>query len=251
LVTLSPQEFGIVASLFEGHRLKRIDIDATLDGATGSVTTDNLRTPRTARIQSGGYSIFGGDPDLPESKQLVQECSRSIVVEDDRWEELLIQIQGHRLGKFVRYEFSSENLDQAHLQGLVGRLPTEFHLQAMDVELAGSAVKDIGQICLGAFRTPADQVDSGPGFCVAKGDRVVSAATAAVVCKYGIDIQITTHAEFRRLGLATSVSAALILRCLERSIEPHWSAANDWSAELARKLGYVEDFSFVQYYLRH
>ena len=250
MVSLESNEFGIVAPLFEGHRLKRIDIDATLEGVTGSVIVDNAQSPDAARIQSGGYSLFGGDSRLSESEELLRKCSRSIVVEDERWEERMIQVQGDRIGKFLRHEFRSDPLDPDHLQEMRSRLPKDYIIQELDTDLTGRAVNDIGEICLGAFGTPQDQARSAPGFCVLKGDLVVSAATSAVACSYGIDIQITTHPGYRRLGLATSVSAALILRCMEISMEPHWSAANDWSAELARKLGYAEDFSFIQYYLK-
>jgi len=249
LVRLERSEFRLVEHLFQNHRRKRIDIDATLEGITGSVSVDNPVSPKVACIQSGGYSMYGGDPTLPAACTLLKSCSRSIVVEDAPWEQALVTVHGDALGNFVRHEFCADNLDRVHLCALKAKLPSGCQIHALDAKLAHQVVAEIGSLCLGAFQTPVKQVACGPGYCVIQGSRALSAATPAVVCRTGIDIQITTHPDFRRRGLATAVSAALILECLERKIEPHWSAANDWSADLARKLGYVEDFAFVQYFL--
>ena len=51
------------------------------------------------------------------------------------------------------------------------------------------------------------------------------------------EIEVETSPYYRRCGLATVVSAALVLECLERGLEPCWDAANPASAGLARKLG--------------
>ncbi|BCB37854.1 hypothetical protein BCJMU51_2747 [Bacillus cereus] len=48
--------------------------------------------------------------------------------------------------------------------------------------------------------------------------------------------------------MATIVSAALILDCLEKEIYPNWDAANTTSAKLAEKLGYVFDKAYDRYF---
>jgi len=49
--------------------------------------------------------------------------------------------------------------------------------------------------------------------------------------------------------LATVVSAALILDCLENGKYPNWDAANTTSAKLAEKLGYEFDKAYDTYFV--
>ncbi len=66
---------------------------------------------------------------------------------------------------------------------------------------------------------------------------VVCGASSYSIYDSGIEIEVATNYNHRRKGLATIVSAALILDCLEKEIYPNWDAANTTSAKLAEKLG--------------
>ena len=82
------------------------------------------------------------------------------------------------------------------------------------------------------------------GYCIMEGDVIAAACTAALVCSKGIEMNIITHPQFRKKGLATIVAASMITDCLEKGLEPHWDAANDISKTLALKLGYKEAGSY-------
>ena len=80
--------------------------------------------------------------------------------------------------------------------------------------------------------------------------RFVSGAAAAAVGGGKIEIEIQTHPQFRRRGLARTVAAALILYCLEHGIEACWDAANEPSAALARQqLGFHSTGKYEAYRL--
>ena len=51
------------------------------------------------------------------------------------------------------------------------------------------------------------------------------------------------------MGLATALSASLIVESLSRGLEPHWDAANPESCKLALKLGYTSAGSYVALFL--
>ena len=51
-------------------------------------------------------------------------------------------------------------------------------------------------------------------------------------------ITINTNKEQRGKGIATVLSAVLLLDCLDRGIEPHWDTGSSISYHLAEKLGY-------------
>jgi len=80
--------------------------------------------------------------------------------------------------------------------------------------------------------------------------RFVSGASSGAVGGGKLEIEIQTHRQFRRRGLARAVAAALILYCLEHGIEPCWDAANEPSAALARQLGFHSTGKYVAYRLK-
>ena len=107
----------------------------------------------------------------------------------------------------------------------------------------------IGEVCpdflsvitedqLFGFDSPEQFIDSGIGYCALDGEKMVCIAASGAVCAKGIEIQVNTSRKYQGQGLATSVSAALILECLQLGIDPNWDAATEKSAGLAKKLGY-------------
>ncbi len=65
----------------------------------------------------------------------------------------------------------------------------------------------------------------------------------------GLKLKLLTDHNHRREGLATVVSAALILDCLENGKYRNWDAANTTSAKLAEKLGYEFDKAYDTYFV--
>ena len=66
-----------------------------------------------------------------------------------------------------------------------------------------------------------------------------------------LKLKLLLICDHRRKGLATVVSAALILDCLEKGKYPNWDAANSTSAKLAEKLGYVFDKAYDTYFVNN
>ena len=111
-------------------------------------------------------------------------------------------------------------------------------IEVADVRMAEKMASDLSRGLLGVFRSPDQLIGNGLAMCAILENRVVCAASSFNVHKQTISIQINTHPEFQRQGLATWVSAAFIVHCLESGIEPLWSAAHAVSAQLAERLGY-------------
>ena len=84
-----------------------------------------------------------------------------------------------------------------------------------------------------------------------KEGQVVCGATSFSIYDDGIEIEIATHPEHRKKGLATITASALILDCLDRGIYPSWDGANNESVKLAEKLGYVFKESYDTYFIEY
>jgi predicted GNAT family acetyltransferase len=89
-----------------------------------------------------------------------------------------------------------------------------------------------------------DFVTRGFGFCILQDRRIVSAATTFAICAKSIEIQVSTREKHRGKGLATAVSAQLLLHSLETGLDPNWDADNLRSARLAKRLGYTPQGSY-------
>ena len=53
-----------------------------------------------------------------------------------------------------------------------------------------------------------------------------------------IEIDIATNPAYRKRGLATAISARMVLECIRRGKYPSWDAANMISVRIAEKIGY-------------
>ena len=66
------------------------------------------------------------------------------------------------------------------------------------------------------FQSVEDYINRGIRYCVLYKGEVVCGASSYSIYDSGIEIEVATNYNHRRKGLATIVSAALILDCLEK-----------------------------------
>ena len=60
--------------------------------------------------------------------------------------------------------------------------------------------------------------------------RFVSGCSSYTSSRQKLEFEIQTHPDFRRRGLATAATSAMILHCIDRGLEPCWAAHNQVSA---------------------
>ena len=79
----------------------------------------------------------------------------------------------------------------------------------------------------------------GFGFVARSGTEILGGIGCYTVYRNGIEVEIDTHRDHRRKGVATALARRMVRACGERGIDCHWDAMNDASYALARKLGFV------------
>ncbi len=240
---IAPHERDRLAPLFAGYRPSFL-IDAVLQGHQGMAVGDDENEPTVARLILADVVIFGGDAARPLARKLVEEMpsDKGIWPTPGGWRELLFAVHKDRLIQVERYAFSDTELNVEHLRALAREVPEGFRIERMGIKVARQIVADsslISEDHVTQFESPEDFVERGIGYGVLAGERIVSGASSYAICDQGIDIQVNTHTDFRGRGLATAVSARLLLHCLEAGVEAHWDAGNPISVKLAKRLGYV------------
>ena len=199
----------------------------------------------------GDLSFCAGTPDEELLRFKPDEKSGFVIMVpgSPAWEPLLEETYGQKAKKITRYAFRKDTcFDRERLESLKALLPQGFSL-----EMLGEDVFDYCQknpwCCdwVSQFPSFEDYSRRGLGMVVKKEGVPVAGASSYYVYPGGIEIQIDTHQDFRRRGLATAAAAGLILQCLDRGIYPSWDAANLSSVALAEKLGYQFDHEYDAY----
>ena len=253
VVEIAAEERCILAPLFRETRYDVVLRNSVLEGHFGVSYADSRSAPSVARLDSGAFTVLGGDPGAAAVTALLRHAPIHYVTPaNDEWRQILEDEFGERFVALRFTEFSPRSLDQKRLAELVRSLAEGFELRRVDRELLERLPTDTGnEYFFENFASVEDVLERGIGYCVLHKDRIVSAATSMARCKGAIDIEIETVPEYRRRGLATVVGARLVSHCLQRGIEPKWLAANPGSEILALKLGYDKEGTYETLEIQH
>jgi len=228
-------------------------MNSVLEGYFGTACANSITSPTVARLDSGAFTILGGDPNAPAVTALLRYSPIYYVTpENSDWRRVLRAEFGDRLSTLGFTELSSQLLNVNHLLTLTQELADGFKLVKIDELLAERLPSDLNnEYFFENFLSIQDFLKRGIGYCILHEGRIVSAATSMAMCDRAIDIEIETAPEFRQRGLGTSVGAQLVLDCLKNGIEPKWLAANIESEKLAQKLGYVKGDIYETFEVQH
>ena len=249
IVEIKAADRNVLVPLFKDCQYDRVLIDSVLEGNFGSAYADSVSQPTVTRLDSGAFTMLGGNPVVARARDLLHYAPIDYVTpQDNEWRNLLQREFGTRISVLPFTDFSAESLDLAQLAELTWAVPPTFELEQIDKPLAEQIPFDIGnEYFFENFQSVDDFLGRGIGFCILHQDKIVSAATSMAQSSKAIDIEIEIVPAFRRQGLGTVVGAKLVSYCLEQKIEPRWLAANVVSERLALKLGYVRGETYETY----
>ena len=241
--------------LFEGW--EETMIWSCLQGVMGDiyVTTEKLEQekPRSVVAILGAFAFFAGEPD----KELVLFKPDSyqgdfviMVPQNPVWEAMIKECYSENCKRVERYALKKEPdvFDKDKLHKTVDGLSDAYELKLLD-ETVFRKTKTDEWCCDWTAQYPDWETyqNLGLGVVILKDGQLVSGASSYTAYENGIEIQVDTKEEYRRMGLAEVCSAKLILECLERGLYPSWDAQNRASLALAEKLGYHYSHTYTAY----
>jgi GNAT superfamily N-acetyltransferase len=213
----------------------------------GLVCVDRIAEPTVCSLALSDFVFFAGDVQGESARYFVQTTARPsyVLPSSEEWIRL-VRASTRTAGKrIVRTSFSSSSLETGLLRRFAAVLPQGFELRPFDgATVFEAASRRWSQSFVENFGTPASFLERGIGFGVFEGGRLVSGASSFATEGRTVEIEVDTHPRYRRKGLATAVSAHLVLECLEQGLVPHWDAANPRSCALAEKLGFTAERSY-------
>lgn len=132
-----------------------------------------------------------------------------------------------------RYRFRLQKTDLSE-----DKLPDGYELKEVDAEILP---KIVGNIVPASFwRSDADFLEKGKGYCVMYGDEVASVAFSAAISSEQVDIGIETAEAHRRKGLAIIAAKKMVSYVKSIGKEPVWdcNATNVGSRRTAENVGF-------------
>jgi len=232
----------------------RVDysIDCAIEGQMGIAYVDNLEIPTAYRIDQGSFVYLAGNPRSPGGISLIDKLEPFTILfpSADGWLALVQEIYPSRLGLLDRYSFSGKDLNKMRQEELFSKSPFYKAIRRIDAQTATDLLEaKIEFFDIAAYDSAQDFFNRGIGYCYFEAGSPQAAAYASLVCSQGIEISLFVEREWRGKGIATALSAALILWCLQNQMTPHWDAANPESCKLALKLGYQPLGSYQAHYI--
>lgn len=240
--------------LFENYQSARAIIFPALEQGRGKIWVDTLKNPSTAHLVVSVLHFFAGESSTHIAEEMIRSMPpmRVMMAPTDDWNQLFRKVWSDRLGLQVRTRFSPEALDINYLRKLRDNLDDEYTLERVDLDTAKRLDKRENMHIPLFFGSSEEFIKNGIGFCIKHEDKVVSMASTFTPFINEFEVQVMTNddSQYRRKGLATVVSAALIIYSLEHDLVPYWDAANEISVRLALRLGYSNPTTWDSFYVK-
>ncbi len=254
MIEIEGQKKEKLGLFFQDYRWNYL-VDAVLeDAVVGRALVDNVVDPQAAVLELSKIKLYipGGDPGHSVVKEFLKGLRgfAAIIPISNSWDSLIQVVFAGKSVALPRYAFTSEGLDLMQLRDLCVKIPDDYRMVPLDLELTHKLKKEKSEFSsdhLVNYESPEDFLTRGFGFCILDKDEIVSVATTFATCQRGIEIQINTRDAYKRQGLATAVAAQIIVHSLEQGLDPNWDAANENSVGLAKKLGYTPQGTYRMY----
>lgn len=197
---------------------------------------------RSGMINAGDFYFVAGEPTIAqEAFSLAEDNSEAVFMPaNDKWIRALLGL-GKGLVMTVRNRTDApKKFDVCKLETLCDMsVFSEYKLEDMSKEYYEQALEEVWSrsfVC--NFLDYNDFSENAFAKCLTRDGRLICAASCYSSYSRGVEVEIATHPEHRRKGLATVAGAAFVLECVKRGLNVHWDAANKTSLKIAEKLGF-------------
>lgn len=254
MIRLEKSQMNIIAELFADvhDSLPK----TCLQGYMGEAFADNSDKPASALIVVGDFCYVAGEPNeslLSFLKNYADQKEIYLIAPPDEWYEAIINVFEGRFRVQKRYALYTviENFDKEYLERLSSTLPDGYAIERMNKVIVEQLLKEAwSKDHSSNFKDINDFLANGVGFVAVYEGKPVAAASSYTIYDNGVEIQIDTHVDHRKKGLAEAVAAALVLNCLNTGKTPCWDAANLTSEHIAKKIGFVPKGEYNCFELR-
>lgn len=247
LYKVKTHEVGYVWPLFMVFPYDSM-LDAIIHGYHGEIFTDQINSPKFVMASFADIIYLSGDVDAEKLDLIIDKIPLYGEIHcDETWVKRL-ESKGVTLKSFTRYAMNHETIEQKSIQTFMEKPAPNISVLKIDETIYETLLQDAWSRSLvenfenfKAFNTHAF------GYVIKENNEIVSGTSSFSRFNDGLEIEIVTKESSRQKGYATLSAAYYINACLEKSIIPHWDAANLKSRRLAEKLGYTLERTYTVY----
>ena len=219
-----------------------------LQGYMGEVYVDDIENPKFSFAFVERFCFIDGDSNSELAENALANIDKyyKVIIANENWFEKIEKVYNNSITDYRNAIKKDTIFDKEKLLNYINSLDSEYEIKNINKDLyvrikeTDSWVTNLGMT--------VNYEEYGIGFCaINKKDEIVAIVTSDMVYDDGIEINIKVKETERKKGIATALSASIILECIKRNIYPSWDAANSNSLNLARKLGYEYDYEYKIY----
>lgn len=248
MIKVRSEQLKQIEELFKG--IQDSMVIACIQGYMGDAYVDKLPDPHVGLIVSGEYSFFAGDTKSEGAVWLAENLFElnpgdetvCIFADDEpEWEKVLMRVEKYAPALVPRYGIIQKDyvFDEELLKEYMDRLPDEYHLKMFDKDIYEQAMsEDWSREFCETFESGSDFLDRGFGCAIVHKGKLAAGISTMTVYDGGAEVQVATHPDYRRKGLATICAAAFLMESQKCGIRACWDAANEISKNMALSLGY-------------
>lgn len=244
---LEKEQLKLVHKFFK--EIKFYMAKSATQGYMGDVYVDNLENPNFSFIFIERFCFIDGDANSEFAKAALESIDEyyKVIIAAENWFDKIEEVYKNNFETDYRVSIKKDTkFDKEKLTNYISQLDKQYKIKIIDDEMykiikeTDSWVTNLGM--------SKNYSEYGIGFCAIKNsDEIVSVITSDMVYDDGVEINIKVKDTERQKGIATAISASMILECIKRNKYPSWDAANSNSVGLAKKLGYECDSEYKIY----
>ncbi len=220
--------------LWEYHELPLL-YRAAYGGAWGQRKNGN-----GGAITDALFVYLEGVPE-PESIQALRHnyMNRPLVCLSGAWESY-IRTHYPTAACYQRYLMADR---KEFVLGADCSLPAGFAVRSFDESIFSQHPFSHGE----NYPSFEDFQRNGSGAAVLYGNKIVSSASSFLSYRGEVELDVSTDADFRRMGLAAACVRKMLCDCQKRGITVHWDAQNKESRHLAEKFRFLIQKTYSVY----
>lgn len=217
-------------------------VEAALQGEMGEVYYVFQEQLKSVMLKVGDFIIMEGEINERAEEYLEHmQTHCEIISSEEKWYEYILSRWGEgTINK--RTIFSSKDIKSEHLTNIIENIPEGCRVERIDSIMANRLLKDRwSRDLILNFNTGEAFYQKGIGFVLVNGLKMVAGASSFSRLKDGIEVEINTNPEHRKMGYGTIVAAVLVKYCLDNNLVPYWNSMNPICCKIATKLGFKKE----------
>jgi len=241
--------------LFESYEVFENYLKYTIRDNKPEIFVDDENNTKCVVLYSNPAYFILGNPDEINTKEVFSLFHNNswIIASSYAWKAEIINYFNEKVVVHKRTLFDSDSLDVNHILNKKSAVPKGFTI----VPISEKHIEEgmIYDDVLSRFFTVSDFLNNGYGFALIDEKNTCHGFALTNYPIIGNEVELyfrvgyDTCPELRLKGIGTTLCTYFIEESLNRGYTPTWDSANEISAHIAKKLGYVEKKEWFMYHI--